>query len=89
MIDWTDRSQDVLARFEAWRNSPNKTAEQIAHADILMADLATMVDQLADHLLSAKHGLGQKWTKQDLLAMVRKTARDETGARLFPNPAEE
>lgn len=71
VIDWTDRSQDVLARFEVWRNSPNKTAEQIAHADILMADLATMVK-----LTTSPADRHQAMQARDL----------ETGARLFPDP---
>ena len=97
MIDPTDRSLDVLVRFEraselyrppedidipAWQKAGRETE---LHLWNLMADLATMVRELSLVLEAIEHRYRD--AKDQRLTIMRE-AEDETGARLFPDPAE-
>ena len=102
MIDWTDRSEDVLARYRERnrllaageylleRREGESEAEwlrRIANAESqLMADLATMVDELSasiDSLVGEEYGSPEK-----VRMAIMRLSKDKTGARLFPDPKE-
>ena len=103
-IDWTDRSQDVLARFEAcreWQSQctlQERKSKEMAEWQ-LMDDLATMVESLS-HSLAAfvDAGLGRAYLAENEEEMrehakkqrlgAMRRLTDKTGARLFPDPAE-
>ena len=104
MIDWTDRSEDVLVRWEVvlYTKSHARDPKQW-HDDSLqnlwqlMADLVTMVDHVSKIACNAQSAMSaiadgsnvQDYYPKDVRAFVMATARDETGARLFPDPAED
>lgn len=92
MIDWTDRSYDVLARYAAYLDSfPWTGFDELnkngPHERQLMQDLATMVHGLADDISDIAASQDKAHTREQAIASVMMWMRDpETGERLFPDP---
>ena len=94
MIDWTDRGEDVLERYKAWKHyaAPYTNGAIVQ----LMADLATMVESLS-HSLAAHvdANLGRAYIAKDSDEIrdharrtrlgIMRNATDKTGAKLFPS----